>query len=160
MLFFHSSPFFFPFSHFFFLFCFCFLFLFLYHFIISIFFVFLFQFFPFFSLFRCVFPFLYLDLAIISLLSPPSLLLYLGLGPARFLWRVKINPGGVVGIILVQSLVLDGRRVSLREEPRLGELVNNIIHHFLDVDSAVAMVVFTRYFIVSFFHVEAKCVLK
>ena len=52
------------------------------------------------------------------------------------------------------------RRVSLREETRLDGLVNNIIRNFLDVDSVVAMVGFARYFIVSFFHAEAKFVLK
>ena len=46
------------------------------------------------------------------------------------------------------------------EETRLNEWVNNIIGNFLDVDSVVAKVVFTICFFVSFFHVEAKSLLK
>ena len=46
------------------------------------------------------------------------------------------------------------------EETRLNEWVNNINGNFLDVDSVVAKVVFTICFFVSFFHVEAKSLLK
>ena len=130
MLFFHVFPFFFPI-------------------LVLLFFLFL----PFFSLFFFVNSTFFFQIRIFfSHLSCPlheshpiilTLLLFLGLGPARFLWSVPIYPGGVkeysLNIIFKDSEAL--RVLWFTEERRLNEWVNNFIRNLLDIDSVVAMVV-------------------
>ena len=109
--------------------------------------------FLFFFLLRFFFPF---KMPVVRVSFHYTLLLHLGLGPARFLWHVQIYPGGVCTLDCNQSLHV----LWFTEETHLDEWINNTIRNFLDVDSVVAMVMFTIYFVVSFFHVEAKFVLK